>query len=133
MSRFCDCSDSALEGETMRKAKTQNQFLAGLMLGGLVGSLASMLLAPHTGHKTREMLTERTRDMTLSAKEAAEAVFQRARREALDTVSGLRNLLRHQRVREAIEEVDNDEIRDTLDEAVRRIEVLDQSLREHED
>jgi len=117
----------------MRKTKTQNRFLTGLMLGGLLGSLTGMLLAPYTGRKTREMLTDRTRDMTLSARDAAEAVFRKARREALDTVSGLRDLLRHRRVREAVEEVDNDDIRDTLDEAVRRIEVLDQSLREHED
>jgi gas vesicle protein len=38
-------------------------FLAGLLLGGLIGAGVALLLAPQSGHKTRRQLRRKGRDL----------------------------------------------------------------------
>jgi gas vesicle protein len=46
-------------------------YLGWFFLGGVVGATTALLLAPHTGRETREMLTERGNEFARRAQEFA--------------------------------------------------------------
>jgi gas vesicle protein len=64
-------------------------FLAGLLIGGLAGAVAMLLLAPQSGKKTRTQIQEKSielRDQTTDAVEAAVAQAGVKARQIRDSV-----------------------------------------------
>lgn len=110
--------------------KDGNRFVTGLMIGSVLGSIAGMMLAPHSGHRTREIIGDTARGLSYNTRETAEAVFERAREEAHEALMSLKGMMSQRRAKEALEDEDGGELRGALDEAVRKIEVLDKNLRE---
>jgi len=53
-------------------------FLAGFMIGGLVGAAAALLLAPQSGEETRTLIREKSIELKDKATETAEEAIQRA-------------------------------------------------------
>ena len=53
-------------------------FVAGFLLGGLIGAGAALLLAPQSGEETREMLRERGIELKSRAEEAASEFSSKA-------------------------------------------------------
>lgn len=58
-------------------------FVAGMLLGAVVGGIAAVLLAPRSGSETREQVAERG----LELRSRAEDVVQRAQAVASETVT----------------------------------------------
>jgi gas vesicle protein len=64
-------------------------FFAGVLIGGLVGAAAALLVAPQSGEETRKQLTktsedlrDRAQDVVEDARERAEATIADSRRRA---------------------------------------------------
>jgi gas vesicle protein len=53
-------------------------FMAGFLLGGLIGAGVALLLAPQSGEETREMLRERSIELKGRAEEAASDIRSKA-------------------------------------------------------
>lgn len=70
-------------------------FLAGIILGGLVGAAVAMLLAPAAGPDTRRQI----RDKGLELRSQAERELEEARKRALDLQERGRVILEEQRTR----------------------------------
>ena len=60
--------------DTIRQERKVNmsagKFLAGFALGGVIGAVAGILLAPQSGEETREMISETSKDWTEKAKDS---------------------------------------------------------------
>jgi gas vesicle protein len=78
------------------------EFLAGLILGGLIGAAAALLLAPQPGDETRAELREKGVEL----KDRMIELSEEARRKAEDLQAESRAAVEAQKVRveEAIEE-----------------------------
>lgn len=78
------------------------EFLAGVVLGGLVGAAAALLLAPQPGEETREQLREKS----IELKDRMIDLTEEARKKAEDLQSEGRTVVESQtaRVKEAIDE-----------------------------
>lgn len=61
------------------------KFLAGFLIGGAVGALTGILLAPKSGEETRKML----KDGTVEALKKADATVKEIQAKADDVVSDL--------------------------------------------
>ena len=57
-------------------------FLAGLLLGGLVGAGAMLLLAPQSGKRTRTQIRRKSRDLREQATETMEVGVHQVRAQA---------------------------------------------------
>jgi gas vesicle protein len=53
-------------------------FLAGLLIGGLMGAAAALLLAPQSGEETRALIKEKSIELRDKASESADEARQRA-------------------------------------------------------
>jgi len=53
-------------------------FLAGFMIGGLVGAAVALLLAPQSGEETRTLIREKSIELKDKATETAEEALHRA-------------------------------------------------------
>ena len=78
------------------------EFLAGVVLGGLVGAAAALLLAPQPGDETREQLREKS----IELKDRMIELSDEARKKAAELQAEGRTVVEGQtaRVKEAIEE-----------------------------
>lgn len=56
---------------TPKKSNT-GKIIAGLVIGGALGSLLGLVLAPHEGKKTRKLLKEKASDALEKGKEIVE-------------------------------------------------------------
>ena len=56
---------------TNRKNKS-GKFLLGTIIGGLIGSLTGLLLAPHSGEETQQLITEKRAELTQEARKRIE-------------------------------------------------------------
>jgi gas vesicle protein len=72
-------------------------FMAGFLLGGMIGAGVALLLAPQSGEETREMLRERSIELKGRAEQAAsdirtkaETTFQEGRERFDDAVESTR-------------------------------------------
>ncbi len=54
------------------------KFFAGFIIGGVVGAITGVLLAPQSGEKTREMLTETSQDLCSKAQTTVSEIQNRA-------------------------------------------------------
>lgn len=66
-------------------SSTTTKFLAGFIIGGAVGAIAGILLAPKSGAETREMIKNSTAD----ALKKADATVKEIQAKADDVVSDL--------------------------------------------
>ncbi len=62
-----------------------SKFLCGFLIGGAVGAIAGILLAPKSGEETRQML----KDGTVEALKKADATVKEIQAKADDVVSDL--------------------------------------------
>lgn len=55
-----------------------SKFLAGFIVGGAIGAVAGILLAPKSGEETRKMLADTAQDMARRADETAKQIQVKA-------------------------------------------------------
>ena len=55
-----------------------SRFLAGFIVGGAIGAVAGVLLAPRSGEETRKMLKDTADDMARRADETAKQIKVKA-------------------------------------------------------
>jgi gas vesicle protein len=60
-------------------------YLAGFLIGGLVGAAAALLLAPQSGEETRTMIRDKSIELRDKAAESAEEALERATKALEDT------------------------------------------------
>lgn len=66
-------------------SSTTTKFLCGFLIGGAVGAIAGILLAPKSGEETRKML----KDSTMDALKKADATVKEIQAKADDVVTDL--------------------------------------------
>lgn len=54
------------------------KFIAGFIVGGAIGAVAGILLAPKSGEETRELLSNSAKDMIKKADETAKQIQSKA-------------------------------------------------------
>lgn len=83
----------------------RGDFVAGLIIGGLLGTAAALLLAPRPGEETRARLAGTAEDLGDRARDRAEEVIQKLRLTAEDLSKRGRAKLDESaaRLREAVE------------------------------
>ena len=54
------------------------KFIAGFIVGGAIGAIAGILLAPKSGEETRQMLSDSAKDMIKKADETAKQIQSKA-------------------------------------------------------
>ena len=77
------------------------KFLAGFIVGGAVGALAGLLLAPKSGEETREMLArtsseiyDKTEDSLKEIKEKAEVVVEDLQKKGDELIAKVQSMLK---------------------------------------
>lgn len=55
-----------------------SRFLAGFVVGGAIGAVAGILLAPKSGEETRKLLSESAQDIVKRADETAKQIQSKA-------------------------------------------------------
>jgi gas vesicle protein len=80
--------------------KSAGSFISGLLLGGAIGTLTGLLMAPRTGRDTRQLLKksadalpELAQDLSTSVQLQADRLSESALRNWDDTLSRLREAL----------------------------------------
>jgi gas vesicle protein len=53
-------------------------YIAGFIIGGLVGAAAALLLAPQSGEETRTMIRDKSIELKEKAEASAEEAFEKA-------------------------------------------------------
>jgi gas vesicle protein len=83
------------------------KFLAGFIVGGAVGAIAGILLAPRTGEETREILSDKTTDVYGKAEESikeiqskANVVVDEIQKKGDELISKIQDLLNREKVKE---------------------------------
>ena len=76
------------------------KFLAGFLVGGAVGAIAGLLLAPQSGEETREMLAktssdlyDKTEDSLKEIKEKAEDVVEDLQKKGDELIAKVQSML----------------------------------------
>ncbi|HNW26495.1 MAG TPA: YtxH domain-containing protein [Candidatus Gastranaerophilaceae bacterium] len=54
------------------------KFLAGFVVGGVLGAVAGVLLAPQSGEETRELLSDASKDMVKKTDKTVKEIQQKA-------------------------------------------------------
>jgi gas vesicle protein len=67
-------------------------FVAGLMIGGLIGAAIGILYAPKSGKETREELGRKADELMAKAKEEYELAVEKSRKAYESTVQRLKSL-----------------------------------------
>jgi gas vesicle protein len=78
-----------MDNNNQNNAKNSWGFLAGLLVGGLAGTGAMLLLAPQSGKETRTQIQQKSielRDQTVKTVEGAAAQFRGKARQITDDV-----------------------------------------------
>ena len=77
------------------------KFLVGFIVGGAVGAIAGLLLAPQSGEETREMIAktssdlyDKTEDSLKEIKEKAEVVVEDLQKKGDELVSKIQGMLK---------------------------------------
>jgi gas vesicle protein len=74
-------------------------FLAGFVIGGLVGAAVSLLLAPQSGEETRAFIKDKSIELKDKASETAEEALARAEKAAAEARSRADELTKQARER----------------------------------
>lgn len=54
------------------------KFVAGVLVGGAVGAIAGLLLAPQTGEETRELLSDASKDVVSKTNTTVKEIQEKA-------------------------------------------------------
>ena len=73
-------------------------FLAGFVVGGLVGAVAALLLAPQSGEDTRTLIRDKSIELKTQVEETAAEARSKAERLAQDAKSRAEDLQRRGQV-----------------------------------
>lgn len=87
------------------------KFLAGFLVGGAIGAIAGILLAPKSGEETRQMLSDSAKDAMRRADETVKQIQSRAddvvsdmQRKGDEIRDKLQNLINQQKTASVTEE-----------------------------
>ena len=80
-------------------ANRAGDFMAGVLLGGVIGAALALLLAPQSGEQTREFLKEKSGELAERAKERMADLTARVKEEAGEVVASGREALREKKER----------------------------------
>ncbi len=69
----------------MNNTKTAGSFLAGTLVGGLIGAAVALLYAPRSGEETRTVIREKSVELKDKAVERGEEIVHRAEEVASQT------------------------------------------------
>ncbi len=87
----------------------KGDFLAGVIVGALIGGVAGILLAPASGKKTREQIGEKGKEVKDLAVEKAQVKKEAAAEAAKDLISRLKEKLPYnQEAQDALSEMEKD-------------------------
>ncbi|MFR1672743.1 MAG: YtxH domain-containing protein [Candidatus Gastranaerophilaceae bacterium] len=80
------------------------KFLAGFIVGGAIGAIAGVLLAPKSGEETRAMIADTTKDVLKRADETVKEIQEKAddvvsdmQKKGDEIKEKLQNLIRQQK------------------------------------
>ncbi|MCR4398341.1 MAG: YtxH domain-containing protein [Firmicutes bacterium] len=87
----------------------RGDFLAGVIVGGLIGFAAGVLFAPASGRETRESIARKGKELVDEAKERKDEVADAVRSKAKEMLRALKEKLpKTKEVREALEQVEKE-------------------------
>ncbi len=66
-------------------------FVAGLLLGGLIGSAVMLLLAPQSGKKTRKQIRQKSRDLRKQTSDTLEDGVDQVREKAQQVTTSIQD------------------------------------------
>jgi len=83
-SQYSDCRILKLSGHQNKKGgramSKRDDFVAGLVVGGLIGAVIGILYAPKSGKETREEIGRKADELVTKAKEEYEVAVEKSRR-----------------------------------------------------
>lgn len=86
------------------------KFLAGFIVGGAIGAIAGILLAPKSGEETRQMLADTTKDVLRRADETVKEIQSKAddvvsdmQKKGEEIKEKIQTLLNQQKEQQAVE------------------------------
>jgi gas vesicle protein len=80
-------------------ANRAGDFMAGVLLGGVIGAALALLLAPQSGEQTREFLKEKSGELAERAKERMADLTACVKEQAGEVVASGREALREKKER----------------------------------
>ena len=80
---------NSTDSELQHDNRNPGYFVAGMLLGSLLGALVMLLLAPQSGVKTRKQIRRKGRDMRLKTTDAVDDTVDQVRDKAHDITSGI--------------------------------------------
>ena len=100
-----------------------SRFLAGFSVGGAIGAIAGILLAPKSGEETRKILADTASDMARRADETAKQIQVKAddavsdlQKKGEEIKEKLQDLIAKQKEAKAAKEEDDDDDDESEDE-----------------
>ncbi len=75
------------------------EFLKGLFIGGVVGSVVAILYAPQSGKETREDLSKRSDEFMTRAREEYDATLEKSKKSYAAAVERLKELEKQARLK----------------------------------
>ncbi len=88
------------------------RFLAGFVVGGVLGAVAGILLAPQSGEETRELLSDTSKDMIKKTDKTVKEIQQKAdiavsdmQKKGDEIMEKIQTLINKQKVEKPAEEV----------------------------
>lgn len=100
-------------------------YLAGFLIGGLVGAAAALLLAPQSGEETRTIIRDKSIELKDKASESAEEALHRATKVMEDTRTRLVETVDDLRVR--VEELSDSVAKQSVEVDVEVVETAEES------
>lgn len=86
---FIDSTNHLGKEDTMNKS---GDFIAGIVIGGLIGAAIGILYAPKSGKETREDLGRKADELLTKAKEEYETAVEKSRKIYEETVQRLKSM-----------------------------------------
>ena len=78
-------------------ANRAGDFMAGVLLGGVIGAALALLVAPQSGEQTRELLKEKSGELTERAKERIADLTAKVKEQAGEMVASGKEALRERK------------------------------------
>ena len=92
------------------------KFLAGFVVGGAIGAIAGILLAPQSGEETRDLLTDASKDVAKKTdktvkeiQDKADTVVSDLQKRSDEIMEKIQSLINKQKPEETAESEENEE------------------------